>query len=129
MPSIVLIGGLYSPLLDGKAAAIAIPLVACVFVGKAANPQRDWGVSLRSGSTLTAASTTFSWTPATGATGYYLWIGTTPGTHDVLNILVTGTSYTATLPTKGAKVYVRLISVINGSTPYNDYSYTEYLPQ
>ena len=41
-------------------------------------------------------------------TGYYLWIGTTPGTN-LANIgPLSGTSTTVTLPTNGATIYVRL---------------------
>jgi hypothetical protein len=77
------------------------------------------------GSTLTGASTTFKWTTgAGGVTGYYLWIGTTAGAHDLLNAAVAGTSYTATVPTTGATIYVRLWTAINGkATVYNDYTY------
>ena len=79
------------------------------------------------GSTLTGASTTFSWTPGSGATAYYLWVGTTPGGYDLVNIgIPTGTSATVNLPTTGAKIYARLWSVINGTpSQSSDYSYTE----
>ena len=40
---------------------------------------------------------------------------------------LSGTSTTVTLPTNGAAIYVRLWTVINGSTfLYNDYTYTEF---
>ncbi|MGB7267025.1 MAG: Ig-like domain-containing protein [Terracidiphilus sp.] len=79
------------------------------------------------GSILTGASTTFTWNAATGATGYYLWIGTTPGGYDLANLgPFSGTSATVTLPTSGAPIYVRLWTVLNGSTfVYNDYTFTE----
>jgi len=81
------------------------------------------------GSTLTGASTTFTWNagPA-GTTGYYLWVGTSLGAADLVNIgPLSGTSATVNLPTNGATVYVRLWTVINGTTLLsNNYTYTEF---
>jgi subtilase family serine protease len=81
------------------------------------------------GTKLGGSSVTFTWTAGTsGTTGYWMWIGTTPGTADIANLgEFSGTSTTTTLPTGGATVYVRLWTVINGTTYlYNDYAYTEY---
>jgi len=80
------------------------------------------------GSTLTSASTTFTWNPASGSvTGYYLWVGTSLGAADLVNIgPLSGTSATVTLPTTGATIYVRLWTVFNGTNYlYNDYTYIE----
>ncbi|HEV2326115.1 MAG TPA: hypothetical protein VGS10_19405, partial [Terracidiphilus sp.] len=80
------------------------------------------------GSTLALGSTTFTWTAgSSGTTGYYLWIGTSPGTYNLDNLgEFTGTSATVSLPTSGATIYVRLWTQFNGSTlQYNDYTYTE----
>ncbi|HMG84942.1 MAG TPA: hypothetical protein VK574_04335 [Terracidiphilus sp.] len=78
------------------------------------------------GSTLTGASTTFIWTAGSGATAYYLFVGTTPGGYDLVNIgPKAATSATVSLPTNGATIYVRLYSVINGGLQYHDYTYTE----
>jgi len=82
-----------------------------------------------SGSTLTGAKTTFTWTAASNATGYYVWVGTSPGTYNLANLsqFSGGTSLTVTLPTNGAAIYVRLWSVIDGkASQYSDYTYTEY---
>jgi hypothetical protein len=81
-------------------------------------------------STLTAASTTFTWSagPA-GTTSYGLNVGTTGvGSADLVNIgPLSGTSATVTLPTNGAMIYVRLWTVLNGTTYlYHDYTYTEF---
>jgi pseudomonalisin len=79
------------------------------------------------GTTLTAASTTFTWSAGpSGTTGYYLWIGTSPGALNLVNIgPLPGTSATVNLPTNGSTIYVRLWTVINGTTfVYNDYTYT-----
>jgi len=82
------------------------------------------------GSTLTSASTTFTWNAALGSvTGYGLNVGTTGvGSADLVNIgPLSGTSATVTLPTNGATIYVRLWTVFNGTTYfYNDYTYTEF---
>jgi kumamolisin len=80
------------------------------------------------GSTLTSASTTFTWNAGSaGTTGYYLWIGTSLGTANLVNIgPLSGTSATVTLPTTGATIYVRLWTVVNGTTFLsNDYTYAE----
>ncbi|MGB7266393.1 MAG: S53 family peptidase, partial [Terracidiphilus sp.] len=80
------------------------------------------------GSTLTSASTTFTWSAATGATGYYLWVGTSPGTANLINMgPLSATSVTVNLPTSGAAIYVRLWTFLNGGATqlYNDYTYTE----
>jgi hypothetical protein len=55
VPSLILIAGLFSPLLDGKSAAVLVAVVSLAFVVKLANPDRDFGVSIRSGSTIAAA--------------------------------------------------------------------------
>jgi hypothetical protein len=83
----------------------------------------------RPGSTLTSASTTFTWNagPA-GTTGYGLNVGTSPGGADLVNIgPLSGTSTTVNLPTNGTLIYVRLWTILNGTTYfYNDYTYTEF---
>ena len=80
------------------------------------------------GTALPSASTTFNWNAGSGGvTGYYLWVGTSPGTADLVNIgPLSGTSATVNLPTNGAPVYVQLWTVINGATFLsNSYTYTE----
>ncbi len=84
-------------------------------------------VSPTPGSTLTAASTTFTWNAGpSGTTGYYLWVGTSPAPLNLVNIgPLPGTSATVNLPTNGSTISVRLWTVINGCTYfYNDYTYT-----
>ena len=85
-------------------------------------------ISPAPGSTLTGSSTTFTWNAVTGASQYYLWIGTTPGGTDLAQAGTSGTSYTVSLPTNGATIYVRLYTQINGQLQYNSYTYTEYMP-
>jgi hypothetical protein len=82
-----------------------------------------------SGSTLTGASTTFTWSPASGSSpSYYLWVGTSPGTYNLAGVgPFSGTSATVNLPTTGATIYVTLQTWISGnSTPlYSSATYTE----
>ncbi|HEV2278241.1 MAG TPA: hypothetical protein VGS02_08695, partial [Acidobacteriaceae bacterium] len=92
------------------------------------NPAPATMISPAPGSTLTGSSTTFTWTAGSGASSYYLWIGTTAGGNDLYQAGLSGTSTTVNLPTNGATVYVRLWSVINGALQYKDYTYTELNP-
>jgi hypothetical protein len=69
----------------------------------------------------------FTWTAAPGATGYYLWIGSTgPGSNNIYNSAPkTVTTYTFTqMPTNGEPIYVRLITNYNGIWVNQDYTYT-----
>jgi len=80
-------------------------------------------------STLTSAATTFTWGAGSGGvTGYYLWVGTSPGTANLGGYTAPpGLSVTVNVPTTGATIYVRLWTLFNGTTwLYNDYTYTEY---
>jgi hypothetical protein len=85
-------------------------------------------ISPTSGSTLGTSNVRFTWTAGTGVTQYDLWLGISgPGSS---SLYVSGwsasTSATVTsLPAKGATVYARLYSDVNGATQYNDYTYTE----
>jgi hypothetical protein len=79
------------------------------------------------GSTLPGSSVTFTWTPAAGATGYRLWLGTTGVNSNNLHssAVLTGTSSTvAKLPTNGETVYARLFTDFNGVWSSADYTYT-----
>jgi hypothetical protein len=55
VPSLILIAGLYSPLLNGKRALVVMAVVAAAFAVKLANPERSFGVSMRSGTGIAAA--------------------------------------------------------------------------
>jgi hypothetical protein len=79
------------------------------------------------GSTLTGPSATFSWTAVSGATGYYLYLGSTGvGSSNLYaSGKQTGSSVTPTgLPTNGEKIYARLSTSYNGVLKYTDYTYT-----
>jgi hypothetical protein len=79
-----------------------------------------------SGSTLTAASTTFTWAANQAASPYYLWVGSTAGAYDLAGVgPFTGTSATVTLPTNGNTVYATLWSTLNGTLVSTTATYKE----
>jgi hypothetical protein len=78
-------------------------------------------------STLSGSSVTFSWSAATGATQYYLSVGSTGvGSTNVYNSGWRNvTSWMAIgLPTNGETLYVRLSTDYSGTVVHNDYTYT-----
>jgi uncharacterized repeat protein (TIGR03803 family) len=85
-------------------------------------------------STLTSPSATFMWSaavPASGVTGYDLWLGTTgAGSNNLWGSgLTTATSITfGGLPTNGEKIYARLFTHFSGGSGYADYIYTATTP-
>ncbi len=75
-------------------------------------------VSPPTGSTLTGSRVTFGFTPQTNSSGYYLWIGSTPGGHDIVNDgPTTNLSFTETVPTSGATIYATLLGSVGGTNP------------
>jgi hypothetical protein len=84
------------------------------------------------GSTLTGSSATFTWSSAvSGATAYWVDIGTSPGGNTIYqsgNLGDVLTTTVNTLPTNGSTVYVTLYSLINGSWVSNPYTYTAFNP-
>ncbi|MCP4351651.1 MAG: hypothetical protein GY795_39805 [Desulfobacterales bacterium] len=81
------------------------------------------------GSVLNSETETFVWN-SSGASRYWLWIGTSEGGKDLYSDgHATDTSRTVSdLPVSGGTVYVRLFSMINGVWFHNDYTYRENLP-
>ena len=80
------------------------------------------------GKVLFGTSLTFTWSPATGATGYSLWLGSTgPGSdnvyvsHETTNADVT-TNRLSTF--QGETIYARLYTTYGNVTVYSDYTYT-----
>ena len=75
-----------------------------------------------------STSVTFTWDPGTGVTRNELRIGTTgPGSWNVYGYGIAQTGGTVTvngLPTGGVKLYVQLVSVINGVGQSNNYTFT-----
>jgi len=79
------------------------------------------------GSVLGGANVTFTWSAATGASGYSLWLSATgPGLHDLYDSHEwPGTSASATgLPTNGETIYARLHTTYGNVTVYTDYTFT-----
>jgi hypothetical protein len=79
------------------------------------------------GSVLGTTNVTFSWTPGTGVTQYYLYLGTTGvGSFNLFSAgPITATSVTVpSLPANGVTVYARLWSQISGTWQSADYTYT-----
>jgi hypothetical protein len=77
-------------------------------------------------SVLAGASVKFTWSSASGATGYALRLGTTVGGNNLYGSgIITGTSATANnLPINGATVYARLYTYHGSASVYTDYVYT-----
>jgi hypothetical protein len=79
------------------------------------------------GSRLTGGQATFAWAAATGATQYYLYVGTTQGSQNIYggSQALALSRTVAGLPTNGTAVWVRLWTRNSAGTwSYNDYSYT-----
>ena len=78
------------------------------------------------GSTLTSSSVTFEWIPGNGTDQYWLYIGTSQGERNLLD-LNKGSATTHAfhqVPLTGNPFYVRLWSKNGSQWIYNDYSYT-----
>ena len=69
------------------------------------------------GSTLTGSSVTFTWSAGTGATAYWLDVGSAAGGNQYYQSGNLGNVLTTTvngLPTNGSTIYVTLYSLIGG---------------
>ena len=81
------------------------------------------------GSTLSGSSVTFDWTAGSGATGYWIDIGSSAGGNNYYSSGNLGNVLTTTvygLPTNGSAVYVTLYSLVGGVWLSNAYSYTAF---
>jgi hypothetical protein len=88
-------------------------------------------ISPSSGTVLGTSNVQFKWGTATGATQYSLWLGLNgPGSSDlyIAGWSAATSAIAASVPAKGAKVYARLFSDVDGAIEYNDYTYTETPP-
>ncbi len=78
--------------------------------------------------TLTATSVTFSWTPASPPTNYWIDMGSTAGGNNYEqsgSLPSSQTSVTVSgLPSDGSTIYVTLYSFIGGNWVSNSYTYT-----
>src|SRR5437870_13599594 len=78
------------------------------------------------GSTLGGATVSFCWSAGTGATEYWLDVGTTGAGSTNLYSQSQGLSLSGTvngLPIDGSTVYVRLWTRLGGTWQFNDYTY------
>jgi hypothetical protein len=85
-------------------------------------------VSPEPDSVLPGPSATFTWAAGSGTTEYNLWIGAGgPGSSNLYTSgwLTTTSTTVPSLPARGATVYARLYSKVNGEVQYNDYTFTE----
>ncbi len=78
------------------------------------------------GSTLSGNTQTFTWSAGSGATAYWLDIGSTPGGNQYyqsgnLGNVLTTTVYS--LPADGSTIYATLYSYVGGNWLYNSYQY------
>jgi hypothetical protein len=89
-------------------------------------PAKAQLLSPAGGSTLASSTVTFKWSGGVGATQYWLFVGSSPGTLDIANRDMGNQLSTvmAGLPTNGQTIYVRLHSNIGGSWLFNDYTFT-----
>ena len=88
-------------------------------------------ISPANNSQLTSSLVTFSWTPISGATNYTIEVGTKGvGSSDIEPAYITTSTGLGILvsPTNGEPVYVRLTTNYNGTSFYNDYTYTAATP-
>jgi glucose/arabinose dehydrogenase len=92
----------------------------------ASGPSGAVMISPTPGSTLISSAVTFTWSPGSGVSVYWLEVGTTPGGNQIYpGSTVTELSATVFgLPTNGSIVYVRLWSLIGGVWYFQDYVYT-----
>ena len=81
------------------------------------------------GSTLPGSVVTFQWTAnGTPVTEWWMYLGTSAGSRDLLSSGSLGTRTSLTvigLPTDGGTVYVRLFHKVQGSWQNDDFVYTE----
>ena len=69
---------------------------------------------------------TFIWTAGSGATAYWLDIGSTPEGNDIYQSGNLGSALTTTvysLPANNSPIYVTLWSLVGGQWFYNEYNY------
>jgi hypothetical protein len=81
------------------------------------------------GATFTGSTVTFVWTAGSGATAYWLDVGSTVGGNQHYQSGNLGNVLTTTvngLPTNGSTVYATLWSLVLGQWVYNEYTYTAF---
>ena len=79
------------------------------------------------GSTLSGNTATFTWSAGTGASNYWLDVGSTPGGNNYYQSGPLGNVLTTTvnsLPADGSQIYVTLWTYVGGQWLNNQYTYT-----
>jgi hypothetical protein len=79
------------------------------------------------GQTQVDPASAFTWTPASAAQNYVIWIGTSPGAYDVSTAAAppSATSYAPTNLPSGRKLYARIWTEVAGAWPrYQDVAFT-----
>ena len=77
-------------------------------------------------STLTGSTVTFQWSAGTGASEYWLRLGSTRGAGDIYDATA-GTNLSQSvsgIPTDGRAIHVTLYSKVGSTWPYNQYTLT-----
>ncbi len=77
------------------------------------------------GSQLPGTTVSFSWDAGTGAQQYFFYLGTSPGSNNLLGAstgLNTGMTL-SNMPRGGQSLYVRLWTLLSTGWQYNDYTY------
>jgi hypothetical protein len=76
------------------------------------------------GTTFSSGTVTFNWSPSTGASSYYLYVGNGFQTYDIYSNYVSGGSTTVSgIPRDARTLYVTMWSLINGVWQPVNYSY------
>jgi hypothetical protein len=78
------------------------------------------------GSTLSGPAITFTWTAGSGASAYWLDVGTVQGQGNIFvpNVSLATSQAVTGIPTDGRTIYVRWWTQIAGVWQVNDYTYT-----
>jgi hypothetical protein len=76
------------------------------------------------GTHLPGGTTNFSWNAVAGATGYALYVGSSPGTFQYYGALVAGTSQSVPGVPASGPIWVRLWTNFPGGWLFNDYLYS-----
>jgi len=83
-------------------------------------------VAPQAGSVIAGSAVTFTWSAASGASGYWLDVGTAQGQGTIFgqNVGLATSQVVAGIPTNGTTIYVRLWTQSSGVWRFNDYTYT-----
>jgi rhamnogalacturonyl hydrolase YesR len=104
-------------------------LILCLNTAFAQSPQGAITTPIP-GSTLSGSTVTFTWSAGTGASGYWLDVGTAEYGNTIYQSgTLSNTVFSQTvsgLPTNGSPVYATLYTISNGTKVYNEYMYTAF---